>query len=168
VKDVIGRDWQLGTVQLDFNLPERFDLTYVGRDNQTHRPVMIHRAPFGSLERFVGLLIEHFEGKFPVWLSPEQARILPLSDKFLEPAAAAAKKLADAGVRVSVDKAAEKLGAKIRLARLDRVPYILVIGGQEAETNSVSVRSRAQGDLGTIPLDEFVSTISKEISDKSL
>jgi len=168
VKDVIGRDWQLGTVQLDFNLPERFDLTYVGNDNKTHRPVMIHRAPFGSLERFVGLLIEHFEGKFPVWLSPEQARILPLSDKFLEAGQAAAKKLADAGVRVSVDKAAEKLGAKIRLARLDRVPYILVIGGQEAENNTVSVRHRTLGDLGSIPLDEFVSTISKEISDKSL
>jgi len=166
VKDVIGRDWQLGTVQLDFNLPERFDLTYVGSDNKTHRPVMIHRAPFGSLERFVGLLIEHFEGKFPVWLSPEQVRILPLSDKFLEPAAAASKKLAEAGVRVTVDKAAEKLGAKIRLARLDRVPYILVIGGQEAETNSVSVRYRAD-DLGTIPLDEFVSTISTQIKERS-
>lgn len=168
VKDVIGRDWQLGTVQLDFNLPERFDLTYVGSDNKTHRPVMIHRAPFGSLERFVGLLIEHFEGKFPVWLSPEQARILPLSDKFLKEGQAAAKQLADAGVRVSVDQAAEKLGAKIRLARLDRVPYILVIGGKEAETNSVSVRHRVHGDIGSIPLDEFVSTISKEISDKSL
>lgn len=168
VKDVIGRDWQLGTVQLDFNLPERFNLTYVGSDNKTHRPVMIHRAPFGSLERFVGLLIEHFEGKFPVWLSPEQARILPLSDKFLVEGQAAAKQLADAGVRVSVDQAAEKLGAKIRLARLDRVPYILVIGGKEAETNSVSVRHRVHGDLGSIPLDEFVSTISKEISEKSL
>ena len=167
VKDVIGRDWQLGTVQLDFNLPERFDLTYVGNDNKTHRPVMIHRAPFGSLERFVGLLIEHFEGKFPTWLSPEQARILPLSDKFLDAAEAAAKKLADSGVRVSIDRAAEKLGAKIRLARLDRIPYILVIGGQEAETNSVSVRHRAK-DLGTIPLDEFVSNISKEINDRSL
>jgi len=115
----------------------------------------------------VGLLIEHFEGKFPVWLSPEQVRILPLSDKFLEPAAAASKKLAEAGVRVTVDKAAEKLGAKIRLARLDRVPYILVIGGQEAETNSVSVRYRAD-DLGTIPLDEFVSTISTQIKERSL
>jgi len=149
VKDVIGRDWQLGTVQLDFNLPERFDLSYVAKDNTKQRPVMIHRAPFGSLERFVGLLIEHFEGKFPTWLAPEQVRVLPLSDKFLEHGEAAAKRLADAGVRVSVDRAAEKLGAKIRLARLDRVPYMLVIGGQEAETNSVSVRHRDRQDLGT-------------------
>ena len=168
VKDVIGRDWQLGTVQLDFNLPERFDLTYVGSDNKPHRPVMIHRAPFGSLERFTGLLIEHFEGKFPTWLAPEQVRVLPLSDKFLEHGEAAAKKLADAGVRVSIDRAAEKLGAKIRLARLDRVPYMLVIGGQEAESNSVSVRHRDKENLGTIPLDEFVSNISQEISDRAL
>lgn len=168
VKDVIGRDWQLGTVQLDFNLPERFDLTYVGADNKPHRPVMIHRAPFGSLERFTGLLIEHFEGKFPTWLAPEQVRVLPLSDKFLEHGEAAAKKLADAGVRVTVDRAAEKLGAKIRLARLDRVPYMLVIGGQEAETNSVSVRHRDKENLGTIPLDEFVSNICQEISDRAL
>lgn len=168
VKDVIGRDWQLGTVQLDFNLPERFDLSYVAKDNTKQRPVMIHRAPFGSLERFVGLLIEHFEGKFPTWLAPEQVRVLPLSDKFLEHGEAAAKRLADAGVRVSVDRAAEKLGAKIRLARLDRVPYMLVIGGQEAETNSVSVRHRDRQDLGTISLDEFVSNISKEIADRSL
>ena len=168
VKDVIGRDWQLGTVQLDFNLPERFDLTYVGSDNKSHRPVMIHRAPFGSLERFVGLLIEHFEGKFPTWLAPEQVRVLPLSDKFIEHGEAAAKRLADAGVRVSVDRAAEKLGAKIRLARLDRVPYMLVIGGQEAETNSVSVRHLVRQDLGTVTLDEFVSNISKEIKDRSL
>lgn len=168
VKDVIGRDWQLGTVQLDFNLPERFDLTYVGKDNKPHRPVMIHRAPFGSLERFVGLLIEHFEGKFPTWLAPEQVRVLPLSDKFIEHGEAAAKRLADIGVRVSVDRASEKLGAKIRLARLDRVPYMLVIGGQEAETNSVSVRHLERQDLGTVSLDEFISNISKEISDKLL
>ncbi len=168
VKDVIGRDWQLGTVQLDFNLPERFDLSYIGKDNKSHRPVMIHRAPFGSLERFVGLLIEHFEGKFPTWLAPEQVRVLPLSDKFIEHGEAAAKRLADIGVRVSVDRASEKLGAKIRLARLGRVPYMLVIGGQEAETNSVSVRHRDRQDLGTVSLDEFVSNISKEISEKSL
>lgn len=168
VKDVIGRDWQLGTVQLDFNLPERFDLTYAGSDNQNHRPVMIHRAPFGSLERFVGLLIEHFEGKFPTWLAPEQVRVLPLSDKFLVEGEAAAKRLAEAGVRVSVDRAAEKLGAKIRLARLDRVPYMLVIGGKEAETNSVSVRHRDKQDLGTFTLDDFVTNITNEINDRSL
>ncbi len=168
VKDVIGRDWQLGTVQLDFNLPERFELTYVGADNKQHRPVMIHRAPFGSLERFVGLLIEHFEGKFPTWLAPEQVRVLPLSDKFIEHAEEASKKLANIGVRVSVDRAAEKIGAKIRLARLDRVPYMLVIGGREAETNSVSVRHRDRDDLGSVPLDEFVSNIQKEIFTRAL
>jgi len=168
VKDLIGRDWQLGTVQLDFNLPERFDLSYVGNDNKTHRPVMIHRAPFGSLERFVGLLIEHFGGKFPTWLAPEQVRVLPLSDKFLVEAESAAKELADVGVRVSVDRAAEKLGAKIRLARLDRVPYMLVIGGKEAETNSVSVRHRDKQDLGIFKLDEFIANINREISERSL
>lgn len=168
VKDVIGRDWQLGTVQLDFNLPVRFDLSYVGNDNKPHRPVMIHRAPFGSLERFVGLLIEHFEGKFPTWLAPEQVRVLPLSDKFIEHGDAAAKQLANVGVRVTVDRASEKLGAKIRLARLDRVPYMLVIGGQEAETNSVSVRHRDRQDLGTVTLEEFIATITKEISEKAL
>lgn len=168
VKDVIGRDWQLGTVQLDFNLPERFDLTYVGADNGRHRPVMIHRAPFGSLERFVGLLIEHFEGKFPTWLAPEQVRVLPLSDKFIEHADAAAKKLADMGARVSVDRASEKLGAKIRLARLDRVPYMLVIGAQEAESNTVSVRHRDRMDLGAQPLDEFITNLHTEITERSL
>lgn len=168
VKDVIGRDWQLGTVQLDFNLPERFDLTYVGSDNEKHRPVMIHRAPFGSLERFCGLLIEHFEGKFPTWLAPEQVRVLPLSDKFIEHANAAAAKLADVGVRVGVDRASEKLGAKIRLARLDRVPYMLVIGAQEAESNTVSVRHRDRENLGSQALDEFVTNLSKEITERSL
>jgi threonyl-tRNA synthetase len=168
VKDVIGRDWQLGTVQLDFNLPERFDLTYVGSDNGRHRPVMIHRAPFGSLERFVGLLIEHFEGKFPTWLAPEQVRVLPISDKYIEDAEAAAKKLTDIGARVSVDRASEKLGAKIRLARLDRVPYMLVIGAQEAESNTVSVRHRDRMDLGARPLDEFIKDFHTEISSRSL
>nr|WP_033367396.1 threonine--tRNA ligase [Rubritalea marina] len=168
VKDVIGRDWQLGTVQLDFNLPERFDLTYVGADNNRHRPVMIHRAPFGSLERFVGLLIEHFEGKFPTWLAPEQVRVLPLSDKFIEHAEAAAKRLADIGTRVSVDRASEKLGAKIRLARLDRVPYMLVIGAQEAETDSVSVRHRDRENLGTQSLDDFINQLNEELKNRSL
>ena len=168
VKDVIGRDWQLGTVQLDFNLPERFDLSYVGADNGRHRPVMIHRAPFGSLERFCGLLIEHFEGKFPTWLAPEQVRVLPLSDKFIEHADAAAKRLAVVGARVSVDRASEKLGAKIRLARLDRVPYMLVIGAQEAESNTVSVRHRDRENLGTQPLDTFIEDFQKEVSGRSL
>lgn len=168
VKDVIGRDWQLGTVQVDYNLPERFDLSYVGSDNKPHRPVMIHRAPFGSLERFSGLLIEHFEGKFPTWLAPEQVRVLPLSEKYEKEAREMAAKITAAGVRLTVDAAAEKLGAKIRLARLDRVPYMLTIGEREVESNSVSVRHRDRDDLGSMPLDEFIATISQEISTRSL
>ena len=168
VKDVIGRDWQLGTVQVDYNLPERFGLSYVGADNEKHTPVMIHRAPFGSLERFTGLLIEHFEGKFPTWLAPEQVRVLPLSEKYEDGAREFATKLVDAGVRLSVDAAAEKLGAKIRNARLDRVPYMLTIGGKELEDGTVSVRHRDRGDLGSVKLEEFLSTISEEISNRSL
>ena len=168
VKDVIGRDWQLGTVQVDYNLPVRFGLSYVGADNQAHVPVMIHRAPFGSMERFTGLLIEHFEGKFPTWLAPEQVRVLPISDKTLDVAAAATAQLADAGVRVSMDRSADKIGAKIRLARLDRVPYMLVIGAREAETGTVSIRHRDLDDLGAKPLDEFIADITAEIRGRSL
>jgi threonyl-tRNA synthetase len=168
VKDVIGRDWQLGTVQVDYNLPVRFGLSYVGADNQAHVPVMIHRAPFGSMERFTGLLIEHFEGKFPTWLAPEQVRVIPISEKTLATAEATAARLADAGVRVTVDRDSEKIGAKIRLARLARVPYMLVIGAREAEEGTVSVRHRDQDDLGTIPLDEFITQIQREIQNRSL
>ena len=168
VKDVIGRDWQLGTVQVDYNLPERFDLNYIGSDNKQHRPVMIHRAPFGSLERFTGLLIEHFEGKFPTWLAPEQVRVLPISEKFNENAEQAVKALADIGVRVSMDKNADKVGAKIRLARLDRVPYMLVIGAREAESGTVSVRHLDREDLGAMPINEFVQNIQQEISQRLL
>ncbi|MGJ8676971.1 MAG: threonine--tRNA ligase [Akkermansiaceae bacterium] len=168
VKDVIGRDWQLGTVQVDYNLPERFDLTYVGSDNKQHRPVMIHRAPFGSLERFTGLLIEHFEGKFPTWLAPEQVRVLPISEKFNDVADEVVKKLANIGARVSCDRNADKVGAKIRLARLDRVPYMLVIGEREAESGTVSVRHLDRDDLGAKPIDEFVQTIQHEIANRLL
>jgi threonyl-tRNA synthetase len=168
VKDVIGRDWQLGTVQVDYNLPVRFGLSYVGADNQPHIPVMIHRAPFGSMERFTGLLIEHFEGKFPTWLAPEQVRILPISEKTLEHAEAAAAKLADLGVRLTVDRTSDKIGAKIRNARLDRVPYMLVIGQREAEEGTVSVRHRDKDDLGAKPLDEFIAEITAEIRERSL
>jgi threonyl-tRNA synthetase len=168
VKDVIGRDWQLGTVQVDYNLPVRFGLSYVGPDNAPHVPVMIHRAPFGSMERFTGLLIEHFEGKFPVWLAPEQVRILPISEKALEFAEGAAAKLADAGVRLTVDRSSDKIGAKIRNARLDRVPYMLVIGQREAEEGTVSVRHRDKDDLGAKPLDQFIAEISEEIKSRSL
>ncbi|MGC6458750.1 MAG: threonine--tRNA ligase [Akkermansiaceae bacterium] len=168
VKDVIGRDWQLGTVQVDYNLPERFDLSYIGSDNKAHRPIMIHRAPFGSLERFVGLLIEHFEGKFPTWLAPEQVRILPISEKFSAEADVIAERLTEARVRVSVDHAGDKIGAKIRLARMDRIPYLAVLGAREVEENSVSVRHRDRGDLGSLPTNDFVNQILKDISSRSL
>lgn len=168
VKDVIGRDWQLGTVQVDYNLPKRFDLSYIGSDNAPHRPVMIHRAPFGSLERFVGLLIEHFEGKFPTWLAPEQVRVLPISEKFTTEAEALVKSLADVGARVAIDNTGDKIGAKIRLARMDRVPYLAVIGAKEVEEDSVSVRQRDQGDLGSIPINDFISKISQDITTRSL
>ncbi len=168
VKDVIGRDWQLGTVQVDYNLPVRFGLSYVGADNQPHVPVMIHRAPFGSLERFTGLLIEHFEGKFPAWLAPEQVRVIPISEKTLEAAEAAAAKLADVGVRVAVDRTNDKVGAKIRLARLDRVPYMLVLGAKEVEEGTVSVRHRDHEDLATMTLEEFTEKITTEIRERRL
>ena len=168
VKDVIGREWQLGTVQVDYNLPERFDLSYIGADNRPHRPVMIHRAPFGSLERFVGLLIEHFEGKFPVWLAPEQVRVLSLSEKHNAYSEGVVRMLAEAGVRVASDLAADKIGAKIRLARLDRVPYMLIIGAREEESQSVSVRHRDRDDLGTMTLNDFVGQVCEEIRNRSL
>ncbi len=168
VRDVIGREWQLGTVQVDFQLPERFDLHYTGADNKPHRPVMIHRAPFGSMERFVGVLIEHFAGAFPVWLAPEQARILPISEKVAGYADEVAGALRAAGVRAAVDGSQDKLGAKIRLAQLEKVPYMLVVGGKEAESRQVSVRSRKAGDEGVHPLNDFVERIKTEISERVL
>jgi threonyl-tRNA synthetase len=168
VRDVIGREWQLGTVQVDFQLPERFDLSFAGPDNQPHRPVMIHRAPFGSMERFVGVLIEHFTGAFPVWLSPEQARVLPVSDKVAGYAAEVAAALKAAGVRAVVDTSQDKLGAKIRLAQVEKVPYMLVVGGKEAESRQVSVRSRKAGDEGAQLLESFVERIKNEISGRVL
>jgi threonyl-tRNA synthetase len=168
VRDVIGREWQLGTVQVDFQLPERFDLHYTGADNKPHRPVMIHRAPFGSMERFVGVLIEHFAGAFPVWLAPEQARILPVSEKVAEYADEVAAALREAGVRAGVDRSQDKLGAKIRLAQVEKVPYMLVVGGKEAESRQVSVRSRKAGDEGVHALENFVERIKTEISERVL
>ncbi|MEM6911349.1 MAG: threonine--tRNA ligase [Verrucomicrobiota bacterium] len=168
VRDVIGREWQLGTVQVDYNLPERFDIHYIGADNERHRPVLIHRAPFGSLERFTGVLIEHFAGHFPVWLAPEQVRVLPISDKTLDFAQEAEAALKDAGVRVTLDSAAEKIGAKIRLAQLDRVPYMLIIGPKEAEANSVSIRHSRRGDEGAKPLSEFVDQVLMEVTERTL
>ncbi|MDC0368372.1 threonine--tRNA ligase [Opitutales bacterium] len=169
VKDVIGREWQLGTVQVDYNLPERFDLSYVGKDNQNHRPVMIHRAPFGSMERFCGVLIEHFGGNFPTWLAPEQVRLLPMNDDLIPYAESCLEKLKAKGVRASIDGQSAKLGAKIRKAETDKIPHMLILGKREAEEGKVSLRSRSNPDLdGPLIMDEVVSLITSEISSKSL
>jgi threonyl-tRNA synthetase len=168
VKDVIGREWQLGTVQVDYNLPIRFDLSYIGADNQPHRPVMIHRAPFGSMERFCGVLIEHFAGDFPVWLAPEQIRIVPISDKVIEHARALLSRLKAENLRATLDEHSDKLGAKIRRAELDKVPYTLVIGQKEAEANSVSVRSRARGDEGVMTADAYIAKVKGEVASRAL
>ena len=163
VKDCIGREWQLGTVQVDYNLPERFGLEYIGQDNQAHRPVMIHRAPFGSMERFVGLLIEHFAGAFPLWLAPEQARVVTISEKSDEFARKVYNQLRDAGIRAGLDVSPEKIGAKIRSATLEKVPYILVIGEQEAAAGTVNIRHRSQGQKGTVPVGQFLEHCLAEI-----
>ena len=169
VKDVIGREWQLGTVQVDYNLPERFDLSYVGSDNQDHRPVMIHRAPFGSMERFVGVLIEHFAGNFPTWLAPEQVRILPMNDDLLSHADEILEKLKAANLRGSIDRHSGKLGAKIRKAETDKIPHMLVLGQREIEEGKVSVRSRVSPDLdGPMPIDELISKLLEDIKNKAL
>jgi threonyl-tRNA synthetase len=168
VKDCLGRDWQLGTIQVDYNLPERFDLEYIGADNAPHRPVMIHRAPFGSLERFIGILIEHFAGAFPLWLAPVQVAVLPVSDKFNAYAAKVAGGLAQAGIRQELDDSPEKIGAKIRRATLEKVPYMAVVGQREAEGGTVAVRCRVEGDTGTMGLEDFLATLRKEIDTKSM
>ena len=169
VKDVIGREWQLGTVQVDYNLPERFDLTYVGADNEKHRPVMIHRAPFGSMERFVGVLIEHFAGNFPTWLAPEQVRILPMNDDLVPRAREIESTLKAAKIRVTVDAVPDKLGAKIRRAELEKVPHMLVLGQREADAGKVAVRSRANKALeGVKPLAEFTQDLLENIAAKTL
>ena len=169
VKDVIGREWQLGTVQVDYNLPERFDLSYVGKDNQNHRPVMIHRAPFGSMERFCGVLIEHFGGNFPTWLAPEQVRLLPMNDDLIPYAESCLEKLKAKGIRASIDCQSAKLGAKIRKAETDKIPHMLILGKREAEEGKVSLRSRSNPDLdGPLIMDEIVTLITSEISSKSL
>ena len=168
VRDVIGREWQLGTVQVDYNLPVRFDLSYVGADNQPHRPVMIHRAPFGSMERFCGVLIEHFAGDFPAWLAPEQVRLVPISDKTLDYGKSLLAQLKAAGVRATLDEHNDKLGAKIRRAEMEKVPYTLVLGQKEAEAQSVSVRSRARGDEGVQPFAQYLERLVQEIRTRAL
>tara|TARA_R110002073_G_scaffold265031_2_gene428157 strand:- start:9435 stop:11648 length:2214 start_codon:yes stop_codon:yes gene_type:complete len=168
VRDCIGRSWQLGTVQLDYNLPERFKLEYTGSDNATHRPVMIHRAPFGSLERFTGMLIEHFAGAFPMWLSPEQVRVLPLSDKSLDYAVAVAKQFDEAGLKVTIDNNDGKVQAKIRNAQLDLVNYMAVVGPKEAEAGQVALRDRIDGDLGSMPIAEAIARLKDEIATRKV
>lgn len=168
VKDCIGREWQLGTVQLDYNLPKRFELEYTGADNKPHRPVMIHRAPFGSMERFMGILIEHFNGAFPLWLAPEQVRVLPVSDKFNDYGKSVEKTLRDAGIRASGDYRADKVGAKIREAQLEKIPFMLVVGEKEQTAQTVAIRHRADGDLGAQPLPPFIEHLHQAIADRRL
>ena len=163
VKDAIGRRWQLGTIQVDYNLPERFDLEYTGADNQKHRPVMIHRAPFGSMERFVAVLIEHTAGKFPLWLMPEQAVILPISEKFNDYAQEVKKYLKQYDVRAIVDDRNEKIGRKIRDNELKRIPYMLIVGEKEAENQEVSVRKQGEGDQGTMKFEDFAKKLNEEV-----
>jgi threonyl-tRNA synthetase len=164
VKDALGRNWQLGTIQVDYNLPERFELEYKGSDNETHRPVMIHRAPFGSMERFVAVLLEHCGGNFPLWLTPEQVKILPVSDKYNEYAQEIAQFLEISDIRALVDDRNEKIGRKIRDAEVTKIPFMLIVGEKEATSGELSVRRHGQGDLGTMTRQEFVQSIEKEIS----
>lgn len=164
VKDALGRRWQLGTIQVDYNLPERFDLEYTGEDNKKHRPVMIHRAPFGSMERFVAVLIEHTAGKFPLWLTPDQVVILPISEKFNDYAHKVAATLNAEDIRVQVDDRNEKIGRKIRDNELKRIPYMLIVGEKEAENGEVSVRKQGTGDIGSLSVDAFAKLINDEVS----
>ncbi len=166
VRDVIGRKWQLGTVQLDYVLPERFELTYTGADDKPHRPVMIHRAPFGSMERFTGILIEHFGGAFPLWLAPVQVKVLSISEKYNEYAQGVADELKSAGLRVETNNSAEKIGAKIRSATLEKIPYMLILGDKEQSTGTVAVRHRTEGDKGQMPVAEFVQRCLQEVATK--
>ena len=162
LEDSIGRTWQCGTIQLDFQLPQRFEAEYIGADGEKHRPIMIHRVVFGSIERFIGILIEHYAGKFPTWLSPVQVKILPISDKFNDYAKETMKKLQNAGLRCEMDQRTEKIGYKIREARMERVPYILVVGEKEQELGHVSVRNREDGDLGSMSVEEFLNIVLSE------
>jgi threonyl-tRNA synthetase len=166
LKDSIGRTWQCGTIQLDMQMPEKFDLTYVGEDGQKHRPVMIHRVAYGSMERFIGILIEHYAGAFPTWLAPVQVKVLPITDKQAAYARELAKRMKEKEIRVEVDERNEKIGYKIREAQLEKAPYILVIGDKEVESCSVAVRKRGQGDIGAQPVDAFIAALSAEILEK--
>ena len=166
VKDAIGRKWQLGTVQVDYNLPERFDLEYIDANQQKQRPVMIHRAPFGSMERFVAVLLEHTAGEFPLWLTPEQAIILPISEKYLDYAYFLKKELEEQNIRVLIDERNEKTGKKIRDAEVGKIPYMLIVGEKEEAEKTVSVREHKVGDIGAVKIDDFVSMINKKINEE--
>lgn len=168
LEDSIGRTWQCGTIQLDFQLPQRFDLSYIGKDGEKHKPIVIHRAILGSIERFIGILTEHFAGKFPTWLAPVQVKILPISDKFMNYAKSVEEQLNGKNIRVELDDRAEKIGYKIREARNERVPYIMVIGEKEERENTVSLRSRKNGEEGSITLDNFISKVKDEIDNRLL
>lgn len=167
LQDSIGRTWQCGTIQLDFQMPQRFELEYVGEDGKKHRPIMIHRAIFGSIERFIGILIEHYAGKFPVWLAPKQVRILPITDRTQEYAEEVCKKLKSVGIRADVDSRSEKVGYKIREAKMMKIPYVLVVGDKEAEENSVNVNKRGTEEKYTQSVDEFIKVVLKEIEEKT-
>ena len=162
VKDALGRKWQLGTIQVDYNLPERFELEYTGSDNQKYRPVMIHRAPFGSMERFVAVLLEHTAGNFPLWLTPDQVIILPISEKYVDYAKKVAQVLDNSEIRALVDERSEKTGKKIRDAELMKIPYMIIVGEKEEADGSVSIRKHGQGDLGTFSLNDFIAHITEE------
>ncbi|MBI5097372.1 MAG: threonine--tRNA ligase, partial [Nitrospirae bacterium] len=166
IKDVLDRAWQCTTIQVDFNLPERFSLSYVGEDGVPHQPIMIHRALMGSLERFFGILVEHYAGAFPLWLSPVQVRVLPITEKQNEYAEEVKNFLRQEGVRVEVDSRSEKIGYKIREAQMEKVPYMFVVGGRETESRSVSVRMRRDGDIGTMPLASAIEKVKREILTK--
>ena len=166
IKDALGREWQLSTVQFDFNLPERFDLSYIGEDGEKHRPYMVHRALLGSLERFFGILVEHYAGAFPLWLAPEQVRVLPLSEDELEYSESVVDKLLDLGWRVSIDRKSERVGAKIRRAQLEKIPYMLILGPKEVEAGAVALRGKVTGDMGSMSFDELVKMLSKEVNRK--
>jgi threonyl-tRNA synthetase len=168
VRDCIGREWQLGTVQLDFLLPERFQLEYVGADNQSHRPVMIHRAPFGSMERFTGMLIEHFAGAFPLWLAPEQVRVMSISDKFEDYARQVEARFRAAGFRVTADLRGTKINAKVRDAQVELIPYMLIVGGKDQENGTVSLRDRIDGDLGAMPIDQALAKLQQEVTERRI
>jgi threonyl-tRNA synthetase len=167
LQDSLGRTWQCGTIQLDFVMPEKFDLTYVGEDGQRHRPVMIHRVVFGSIERFIGILTEHFAGAFPAWLAPVQARVLPITGRHAEYAQKVVDSLDGKEIRVELDARNEKINYKIRDAQGQKIPYMLVVGDKEAERGAVAVRHRAKGDLGAMPLGEFEEMLLEEIRKKA-